>query len=163
MNNTDTASPALVQPQPPPHIINTAIYAACKSPCTSRRGVVIWGAGGEVISIGYNHQPAGLTCTGMEGCRATCRYTAVHAEQHALLRMGHLSVSAPQLLHIRMLLDMDIPVISTGPSCVECSKLILDCGIRTVWLLEFTGWHAYTAEEFHTTSVQNSKVIPRAT
>jgi hypothetical protein len=52
------------------------------------------------------------------------------------------------------------PVASGDPSCSECSKLILEAGIGSVWLLRSVGWRAYGAVEFHELSLQHHN-LPR--
>jgi hypothetical protein len=58
------------------------------------------------------------------------------------------------MLHIKVVDGK--PVTSLGPSCGDCSKLILASGIWYMWLLHDKGWTVYTAAQFHYLSVGSS-------
>lgn len=149
---------------PPPFLIKVAVEAARRSPCAkSKRGVVI--ADGElVLGIGCNAPPPGFVCEGSDACRAACAKVAVHAEQSALLRavgeIQHLERTSPRAvaplaLHVKVV-DNEL-VAGGGPSCVDCSKLLLAGGVMWVWLYEARpdgdAWVQYDAEEFHRLSL----------
>jgi len=133
-----------------------AIEAAKQSPCLSKRGVAIWDDDG-LISVGFNHQPAPFVCDGSERCKSNCGKTAVHAEQSAILHANPVRLRGATLLHIKVAECK--PVTSMGPSCPQCSKLILECGIKRVWLFHEKGWTVYTAPRFHWYSVGNVQLI----
>lgn len=123
-----------------------AISTANESPCRSKRGVAIWDKKG-LIRLAHNHQPAPFICDGSERCKKTCGKTAVHAEQHAILASDPGRLSGASMLHIKTIDRKPVP--SGPPSCLECSKLILQAGIAYMWLLHEGGWKWYTAAEFH--------------
>lgn len=129
---------------PPEHIIQFAIEASLNSPCQSKRGVAIW-AGDNLISLGWNHKPKPFVCDGSSACKANCSKDAVHAEQHALLCSR--SVRGDQMLHVKTVDGLLVP--SGGPSCLQCSKLILAAGISYMWLYHEGGWRRYDPVEFH--------------
>ena len=136
---------------PPSHVVEFAVEVSGWSPCRSKRGVVIFSEGdGEVITHGYNYKPRGFDCDGSERCKATCRVEAVHAEQQALLAGGR-RVAGEEMLHVKTV-DGQL-VASGGPSCVQCSKLVLVCGIAGVWLFHEDGWRRYLPGEFHQLSL----------
>lgn len=135
---------------PAPRIVDAAIECSKRSPCRSKRGVVIFRER-LIIARGFNDKPLSGTCDGSLACKATCRTEAVHAEQSALLRAG-LHAQGSDLLHVKTV-DGQL-VVSGGPSCVQCSKLALAAGIRYVWLYELTGWQRYDAPDFHRRSVR---------
>ena len=120
-------------------MVSLAVEAARLSPCRSKRGVVIfddlW------ISSGFNHQPLPFTCDGSPECKANCGKTAIHAEQAAILRAAgdfvglgaNKRLVGAQILHIKVVDGQPVP--SAGPSCMECSKLILQAGMVGMWLL----------------------------
>ncbi len=126
--------------------MEAAVLASLRSPCQSKRGVAIFTPTG-LISTGYNHQPMNFICDGSDRCKSTCGKTAIHAEQHAILSAPRLEIFGAHMLHVKTV--DGIPVASAGPSCLECSKLILDAGIETMWLLLDDGWNSYSAEQFH--------------
>ncbi len=136
---------------PPEFAIQRAVKAAVRSVCRSQRGAAIW-EGSKFISAGFNRQLPPLTCDHSDACKATCRLTALHAEMDALLRGRY--VEGADMLHVKVLDQCLVP--SGGPSCVQCSKLILASGIRYMWLFQSGGWHRYTAADFHHMSVRAS-------
>lgn len=135
--------------QPPTYIIQLAIEASQCSPCRSKRGVAIFNRS-DLVTVGYNHKPSGFECDGSTTCKATCRVEAVHAEQAALLSADWRVLGA-EMLHVKTVDGALVP--SGGPSCVQCSKLILAAGIEAMWLYQNDGWHRYEADEFHRLSL----------
>lgn len=140
---------------PPQHIVDLAVEVSCQSPCRSKRGVVVF-HDDHVVSNGYNFKPRGFDCDGSDACKAACRREAIHAEQMALLSFSAaFGRSSRDLLHVKTV-DGRL-VASGGPSCVECSKLILACGIAGVWLFHENGWRRYDAAEFHRLSLESAE------
>lgn len=132
-----------------------AIRAAFESPCQSKRGAVIWGKGG-VVSIGRNHQPQPFPCDGSDRCKENCGKTAIHAEQSAILKTEPALIIGSQMLHVKV---EDGKLVPSGPpSCLECSKLILESGIAYMWLYHETGWKWYTAAEFHRATCEHKSI-----
>lgn len=116
-------------------LVDVAVAAAMRSPCQSKRGVVIHGSHGRIISSGFNHQPFPFICDGSERCKRSCGRTAIHAEQAAIIAAG---VSGRPLLGSSILHAKardGKPCASMAPSCLECSKLILECAITWMHLL----------------------------
>jgi deoxycytidylate deaminase len=112
--------------------IDDAVYLAMQSPCRSKRGVVISSHDGIVIGSGFNHQPFPFECDGSEACNRNCGKTAIHAEQAAILTARE-SVKDGWMLHVKA--KQGKPCSSMAPSCLECSKLILESGIAWMHLL----------------------------
>lgn len=138
------------------HALGFAIEAAKLSPCRSKRGAAIWNATG-LVSVGWNDQIAPFVCDGSEKCKRSCYKTALHAEQRAILAAGDRALGA-FMLHIKV--SDGEPVTSLGPSCYECSKLIVASGIGQMWLLHDSGWARYSATEFHRQSIAaNADVV----
>lgn len=149
--------------EPNPTLVNAALHAANQSTCRkSQRGVAILPAAGALSSIVFesNGPPAPFVCDGSKRCVGFCRRLAVHAEQRALLSMGRYLCEGAELVHVKTVKALPVP--SGEPSCVECSKLILDARVGLVWLLRSVGWRAYTAEEFHALSLEHHN-LPRIT
>lgn len=150
---------------PPAIAIQRAIQLAAMSPCQSKRGAVIWFPENTLkkklvlVAAGYNNQPQPFMCDGTKLCRQTCRKRAVHAEQAALI-LSQLyfteSVIGAEMLHVKVVDGLLVP--SGGPSCVECSKLLLVAGISRMWLFHADGWRAYDAVEFHQLSIEGSNL-----
>jgi deoxycytidylate deaminase len=137
--------------QPEPYLIALAIDVSKSSACQSKRGCVIWNPRG-VVSTGYNHIPRPFECDGSDRCKATCGKTAVHAEQSAILRAERSQLPGSSMLHVKIV--NGVLVAGGGPSCLECSKLILESKIATMWLYERClplgeRWVQYSAKDFH--------------
>jgi deoxycytidylate deaminase len=143
--------------------LEKAIEAGCKAQCQkSKRGVVIWiREGSGEYNIGFNSPPSPFECTGTEACHSNCNKIAVHAEQSALidaLIKGLFSWAADlgsslEMLHVKVVDGKAVP--SGPPSCWQCSRLILEAGIKSMWLLHESGLKEYSAEEFHRLTLEN--------
>lgn len=137
--------------QPSEIIIQAAISASLKSPCRSKRGVVIF-RHHRVESTGFNYKPLPFECDSSERCKETCGEEAVHAEEAALLNGMGVELYGADLLHVKTVNGKLVP--SGGPSCVKCSRLILHCMLKHVWLYHEDGWRSYEAVEFHRLSLE---------
>lgn len=155
-------------PKPSDAVIAIAEATANKSPCQkSKRGVVIYQGYATVITRGFNSPPEGWACDGSIACRRDCGKRCVHAEMRALRQLAgwHLaegSYGPYMLLHIKV--DAEGKAVPGGPpSCYQCSKEILDCGmVAHVWLFEempTPHWVLYTAKDFHEASLNNGGVV----
>lgn len=144
--------------------VQMALDVARLSPCAkSHRGVVaVDRQSGQLLAAATNGPPAPMACTGSPECRAACPRVAVHAEQRALLialEHHHLPPGRVDIIHVKADLQTGELVAGGGPSCVECSKLMLDAGIGRVYLHEEVApsllvpsggvWIAYECEDFH--------------
>jgi deoxycytidylate deaminase len=162
---------------PPSYAIECARRVALRSPCAkSKRGVVLftWEAKPEidrdilVVLPGeaFNGPPPGFSCTGSDACRRDCAKLCMHAEQRAILYgFGRVAgrIAGCDLLHVKVVNGEVVP--GGGPSCWQCSRLVVEVGLRGVWLYELVGdvneprllgtdekrglWIFYTAEECH--------------
>lgn len=137
---------------PPPNFaLDAAVDASRLSPCRSKRGVAVYAAQSNlIVGLGHNQQVAPFECDGSLACKVTCREMALHAEQAALLQAGK-SAAGCDMLHVKTVDGALVP--SGGPSCVQCSKLVVPAGILGVWLFHESGWRRYGAQEFHQLSV----------
>jgi len=129
--------------------LKLATETASLSPCCkSKRGVVVWKPGEAMpAAVGFNHPPKGFTCDGSRACRAHCNKLCLHAEEDALLNVPEKDVSEYELVHVKA---VDGEAVASGePSCWQCSRKMLDKGIKRVWLLHEDGLVPYTARTFH--------------
>lgn len=137
--------------------LNEAVKEAAKSKCQSQRGVVIWNERNGLMGSGHNRPPLPFICDGSDKCRANCGKTAVHAEQNALLdftrRKHDIDLSECEMIHIKIIDGVAVP--SKEPSCWQCSKLILEAGLRAMWLYQDEGLVRYTPTEFHKATMDN--------
>jgi deoxycytidylate deaminase len=162
---------------PPQEAIEAAIRAAregrAQGACLkSSRGAAVFSRALGVFGVGHNGQPPPFQCRGDAACREACGKLCVHAEERAImaalpLRMGRAVTL--ELVHVKVV-GGEL-VAGGGPSCVTCSRTILDVGLDGVWLYEQPvwidrpsqgffpkvteypdgdpRWRRYTAEEFH--------------
>ena len=183
--------------KPPGFAIASAEGAAARSPCQkSKRGASVYRMLTDLVAVdgeraerveqtyadGYNGPPwiwdgddpdFELACDGSEACRKSCGKRCVHAEQRALLALiPTLSdySSALRMVHVELGPDGRV-MAGKGPSCIDCSKLILDSGIGGIWLYETAPgvwfkddkraesppgiWRYYTARAFHEATMTN--------
>jgi len=140
--------------------IHAAIGAARRSHChKDQRGAAVWHQSRDLIIGANNGPPAPFTCDGSDACRAACGKLAVHAEMRAVNRYLRaatgLAVTGMQVLHIRVVDGKPVP--SGPPSCITCSRDMLDAGVSLVWLWHEEGWVSYNAAAFHRLSLQHEK------
>lgn len=145
---------------PSDEVVQEALRCAGLSPCSkSRRGVVIYEASKDhdmcsLISEGFNHPPTGFECSGTQQCRDACGKICVHAEAAALLAWVRARPTGRsfEMVHVKSLDGRLVP--SGGPSCWQCSRLILEAEIDWVWLYHEDGWYRYSAREFHSRTLE---------
>jgi deoxycytidylate deaminase len=134
---------------PPDYVIEAARVAAGKSPCAkSKRGVALFCPGRGAVSVihaGFNGPPPGFACSGLMSCRDHCAKLCVHAEQRAIMdvlgsprRWGPTPLSDLELVHVKID-DCNVVVPGGGPSCWQCSRIVVEVGLRGVWLYEARG------------------------
>ena len=156
---------------PPDIIVSLAVDTANRGPCAkSKRGVVIYelaesvaardgGNVGRIWGLAYNSPPWPFECSGTDACKKDCRHICVHAEQRAIIRAclvegeatGNLNLGKRELylVHVKTV-DGKLVPSTDGPCCEQCSKLILEAGIRFVWLyVAENQWSLYDATGFH--------------
>lgn len=138
--------------------LEQAVKYAKRSGCQSKRGVVIWSRDLGYIAGGWNAPPQPFICDGSDQCKAQCSKTAVHAEQAALVDMAKWAnldyLQDFEMLHVKVMDGK--AVISDKPSCWQCSKLILEFGLKSMWLYQKEGLVEYTPLEFHTLTLKNN-------
>jgi hypothetical protein len=118
-------------------------------------------------------RPAWATCDGSEACRRDCGRRCVHAEVRAVMAL--LEEDRAMAPHLHMV-HVKIPahgeempprpdglsdhagLPSGGPSCIDCSKFLLDACFGGIWLYESRGWRYYTAAAFHHATVASTGV-----
>ena len=164
---------------PDDKFVRFAEAAAACSPCAkSKRGVVAWQLDTlAYLECAYNRPPRGYACSRDPACKATCGQTAIHAEQALLASLGMLGmtirtgdIGMVDLLHVKIGPNGRV-IPGGGPSCVQCSKAILDGGlVAGMWLYEagavITGittgsWRRYPADAFHRATLANLTIAHR--
>ena len=137
--------------------VDAAISQALASPCEkSKRGVVIVKYT-RIIAEGYNGPPPGFDCE-KEVCYDQCATYAMHAEQRAIshaYKSGNQSLEGTVMYHVRVK-GAEVDTVTDGPSCVDCSKWVLEAGIAEFVLREREGYVEYSAMEFHKASLEGA-------
>lgn len=143
--------------EPPEELVHIATTVASCSPrrkscAKSNRGVVIYRPGylvgeAEVLAVSRNAPPVPFRCDGSSQCREACNRVAVHAEESALLKCGYYYAHGSELVHVKTVNGSLVP--SGDPSCWQCSRMMVDVGIRKIWLFQKDGWRSWSAEAFH--------------
>lgn len=145
---------------PPDEMIRLAIDAASRSSCKkSQRGAVIhWPE--RAISVASNGPPYPFVCGGSEECGQDCNRIAVHAEERAIIQ-ARCDVTGTDLLHVKVVGNSCRLVASGPPSCWQCSRMIVEAGLRGVWLYHLDGWEFYLARDFHMATLEYCN-LPRS-
>lgn len=188
--------------EPPHWVIERARRAAVLSPChKSKRGAAIYdpeheqsrfnaigrdsdasdpdtdpmspAADSICYAQAHNGPPAPYKCDGSFECRMDCPKICIHAEQRAILAViGLTELTHLELVHVKVVDGRVVP--GGGPSCWQCSRLVVEVGLKGVWLYEecvssgvgqsttFGAWRFYTAEEFHeaTAAHERNMAVP---
>lgn len=166
---------------PPDYVIEAARLAATQSPCAkSKRGVVLFNPERHdeyvrsvgvtsaqslrptvVVSNGFNGPPVPFECKDSLVCRGWCRDVCLHAEQRAIIdALGCDDVEDLELVHVKVV--DGLVVAGGGPSCLQCSKLVAEVGLRGVWLFEASPvegkWRFYSATAFHEATLASNGI-----
>lgn len=126
--------------EPPDFIVEAARQAALSSTCAkSKRGVVLFNQDGAIATEGFNSPPLPFVCTNTPQCRSHCGLVCLHAEQRAIMRMvAKRADYLPNLDLVHVKVERGIVVAGGLPSCLQCSRLTAEVGLRGVWLFEST-------------------------
>jgi deoxycytidylate deaminase len=105
----------------------------------SSRGAAVYSRALGVYGVGYNGPPYPFRCTKSPTCRARCNQICEHAEQRAI-RAAMKLWTAPQVIPLEIVhvkINEHGELVGGGkPSCVVCSREILDAGLSMMWLYE---------------------------
>lgn len=121
--------------------VATALEVAARSPCRSKRGVVIFDPETDAFRGSGHNGPPGGSCPGRAVCAGKCGQLSVHAEVRALRAAAvYIAMMHPpgpyDLVHVERAADGTV-VACDGPRCIGCAVQILDVGfIGGVWLYE---------------------------
>ena len=116
-------------------------YATCKK---SQRGVVFTKRQ-QIVGRGYNGPPRGFSCL-CDVDPAVCGKCSVHAEKRALFEA--LPYGVPDRGY-HMKRKGGLYVASVCPACLECSKDMLEVGVKEFVLQQQEGFVLYDMHEFH--------------
>lgn len=113
--------------------IDAAFVAALESRCAKdQRGAAVWHPNHGHLTAASNGPPDPFSCDASDACRAACGKLAVHAEMRAVNR--HLRTAtgfATTGMHVLHLRVVDGRAVTSGPpSCITCSRDMLDAGVR---------------------------------
>jgi len=134
--------------EPPQEAITAAIHearrgrslAACDK---SSRGAAAFSRVLGVYAVGHNAQPNPMVCRRTPTCRKECGRACVHAEAAAIMAAlplwpePHRALITLEMVHVKLGPGGEL-VGGGGPSCEQCSKLILHVGLGAMWLYEST-------------------------
>jgi dCMP deaminase len=140
--------------------IYAAEQIAKKSACKkSQRGSVIF-KDGEIIGEGFNkptyYEMSCNPCV-REKIRDDTRYelcSSIHAEEMAIIdSVKHgKKLEGSIMLHVKIKDGKNEPC--GKPSCTECSKMVLESGIKEFVMREEGGYAIYPSEEFNRLSFE---------
>jgi len=105
-------------------MMKTALLWSKESYCKRRQVGAVLAKEGRILSIGYNGLPKGYKTNDCEHNNIT-KDIVIHAESNALAFAGKYGISTK---------DCDLYV--TLSPCIECSKIIIQHGIKRVVYLD---------------------------
>jgi dCMP deaminase len=108
------------------YFMGIAKHTSKKSKCQCRsgnKGAVIVGTNQTVLSMGFNGAPRNIPdCIDLEfGCNKEVYCIAVHAEANAIVQAARNGIKIE-----------DSTIYITHSPCINCSKLIINSGIKEV-------------------------------
>lgn len=143
------------------HMIWAMIIQGRDGTCDkSKRVSSIYSPSRQTYVIATNSPPAPFTCTKDDDCRKNCSKLAVHAEERAIIKAAKSNLLPENNLHcFHLKIQHNVPVPSKEPSCVYCSRKMLEFGINYMWLYVDSGWKSWKMENFHRESLINTGLI----
>lgn len=130
-------------------LLDKMIFYGSKGPCAKSKRVsaIITNYNEYVISV--NTPPVGFNCQNNDACKKVCNQVCVHAEENAILTAfnANLEVKNSTCLHLKI--KDGNPTFSGRPSCIYCSRKLLQSEVKYMYLFHENGWKRYTSEEFH--------------
>jgi hypothetical protein len=151
-------------------LVNAAAAGPC---CKSKRGVLF--IADDALSIAVNGPAGGAPCGNDDACREACASICNHAEMRAILR----ALLKPRTRALRKMHVIHIAVDASGrprskpvPSCITCSRDMLEVGVEAVWLwggdlvleedadgdkrvVAEPGWRGWPMAAFHAETLRN--------
>lgn len=136
-------------------IINEMIIEGPKSLCNKSKRVsaIIYSNGFSVIET--NSPPLPFTCMNNENCKKICNKICVHAEERAILSALDKYGDLWDCICMHLKIVNGKPVPSGNPSCVTCSRKLLECKVKYMYLWQEQSWKRWTSEEFHHETLLN--------
>lgn len=128
---------ATTRPDRPQYYMTIALAVRERANCLGSRVGAVVVLGDRVVATGYNGTPAGFPNCDDGGCLRCSRRdefpsgggydvcVCVHAEQNALLSAARFGIGLE-----------GAELYSTKRPCFNCTKELLQAGIRKVWYLE---------------------------
>lgn len=99
--------------------------------------------------VATNEPPTGFSCKNNEACKKVCNQVCIHAEENAIIKAFQRGLNVKDGICLHLKIVNNEPTSSGNPSCIYCSRKLLQSGIKFMYLFHEDGWKKYTTEEFH--------------
>jgi len=134
-------------------MIQQGRYGTCNK---SQRVAAIYSPIRKNYILATNSPPLPFKCLQNDNCKKNCSKLAVHAEERAILKASKCGFMPKEGLHcFHLKIKDNVPVVSGKPSCIYCSRKMLEYGIGHVWLWQEKGWKSWLAQSFHADTIKN--------
>ena len=151
--------------------IGEAISRGQAGPCSKSKRIA-WAqspAGTYPARFAVNQPPVGLACAGDDACRDVCGKICTPAEETRVLDVLRAPImhEADDLavFHLEIVGGVpqafDRPGKPQGPSCITCARIMVQAGVRAVWLFGVDGWRWWRASDFWVATVRELRLVPR--
>jgi dCMP deaminase len=119
----------------PEYFMGVTYMVSCRSTCLRRRVGAVAVRDRRILATGYNGTPSGIPHCLDVGClrerlkvpsgqrHEICR--GLHAEQNVIVQAATHGVSI-----------QGAELYCTTRPCVQCAKMLINCGIRRIWYAE---------------------------
>jgi deoxycytidylate deaminase len=136
-------------------LINDMIIHGQKGLCSKSKRVAALIKPNGLYVTGTNSPPSPFSCKSNEFCKKICNQICIHAEERALLLALKQYSKVEDCICLHLKIVNCEPVVSGNPSCVTCSRKLLECGVKYMYLWQEKGWQQWTTEEFHFETLKN--------
>jgi len=145
------------RPSKQEYFMQIAKDVSSRSTCIRRQHGAVIVRNDQILSTGYNGSPKGMPHCSILGClreRIECpsgeRYElcrSVHAEANAIIQAAKNGVNIDEAT-----------MYITGMPCYMCAKMIVNAGLKEVWVATYTGYDEKVQDLFLTAGIEGGRI-----
>lgn len=145
------------RPSKQEYFMQIAKDVSTRSTCLRRQHGAVIVKNDQILSTGYNGSPKGMPHCSTLGCLREelsvpsgeryelCR--SVHAEANAIIQAAHNGVRIE-----------GATMYITGMPCYMCAKMIVNAGLKEVWVATYTGYDEKVQDLFLTAGIEGGRI-----
>jgi len=145
------------RPSKQEYFMQIAKDVSSRSTCIRRQHGAVIVRNDQILSTGYNGSPKGMPHCSILGCLREelnvpsgeryelCR--SVHAEANAIIQAAKNGVNIDEAT-----------MYITGMPCYMCAKMIVNAGLKEVWVATYTGYDEKVQDLFLTAGIEGGRI-----